>query len=59
MTNPGQALLVSVGTDGYIFPYAGLGLELRARGHAVTPVVSEHMNRWPDGMASAFTRWCH
>jgi UDP:flavonoid glycosyltransferase YjiC (YdhE family) len=37
-----HAVLVSVGTDGDIFPYAGLGAELRGRGHSVTLVASEH-----------------
>jgi rhamnosyltransferase subunit B len=37
-----HAILVSVGTDGDIFPYVGLGRELQARGHRVTLVASEH-----------------
>ncbi len=37
-----HALLVSVGTDGDIFPYVGLGAALRARGHSVTLVASGH-----------------
>ena len=37
-----HVLLVSVGTDGDIFPYVGLGVALRARGHSVTLVASEH-----------------
>ena len=37
-----HVLLVSVGTDGDIFPYVGLGAALRARGHSVTLVASEH-----------------
>jgi len=37
-----HAVLVSVGTDGDIFPYVGLGVALRARGHSVTLVASEH-----------------
>jgi rhamnosyltransferase subunit B len=37
-----HAILISVGTDGDIFPYVGLGTVLRARGHTVTLVASEH-----------------
>jgi UDP:flavonoid glycosyltransferase YjiC (YdhE family) len=37
-----HALLVSVGTDGDIFPYVGLGIALRSRGHSVALVASEH-----------------
>ena len=37
-----HAVLVSVGTDGDIFPYVGLGAALRTRGHSVTLAASEH-----------------
>jgi len=37
-----HAVLVSVGTDGDIFPYVGLGAALQTRGHSVTLVASEH-----------------
>jgi rhamnosyltransferase subunit B len=37
-----HAILVSVGTDGDIYPYLGLGAKLRARGHQVTLVANEH-----------------
>jgi rhamnosyltransferase subunit B len=37
-----HAILVSVGTDGDIYPYLGLGARLRARGHRVTLVANEH-----------------
>ena len=37
-----HVVLISIGTDGDIFPYAGLGAALRARGHAVTLLASEH-----------------
>jgi UDP:flavonoid glycosyltransferase YjiC (YdhE family) len=37
-----HALLVSIGTDGDIFPYIGLGDRLRRRGHRVTLVASGH-----------------
>src|SRR6058998_939231 len=37
-----HAILVSVGTDGDVFPFVGLGIRLRARGHRVTLVANEH-----------------
>jgi UDP:flavonoid glycosyltransferase YjiC (YdhE family) len=37
-----HVILVSVGTDGDIFPYVGLGAKLRARGHHVTLTASAH-----------------
>jgi rhamnosyltransferase subunit B len=37
-----HAILASLGTDGDIIPYAGLGAELRRRGHSVTLVASDH-----------------
>jgi rhamnosyltransferase subunit B len=37
-----HAMLISVGTGGDIFPYIGLGMELRARGHEATLFASEH-----------------
>ncbi len=37
-----HAILTTVGTDGDIFPYVGLGTVLRARGHTVTLVASDH-----------------
>src|SRR5439155_14745996 len=36
-----HAILVSVGTDGDVFPYVGLGARLRARGHRVTLAANE------------------
>ena len=36
-----HAILVSVGTDGDVFPFVGLGTRLRARGHRVTLVANE------------------
>jgi UDP:flavonoid glycosyltransferase YjiC (YdhE family) len=36
-----HAILVSVGTDGDVFPFVGLGIRLRARGHRVTLVANE------------------
>ena len=37
-----HAILVSVGTDGDVFPFVSLGIRLRARGHRVTLVANEH-----------------
>jgi rhamnosyltransferase subunit B len=37
-----HAVLVTVGTDGDILPYVGLGAVLQARGHRVTFAASEH-----------------
>lgn len=37
-----HVVLVSVGTDGDIFPYVGLGAVLRGRGHSVTLAASGH-----------------
>jgi rhamnosyltransferase subunit B len=37
-----HAILVTVGTDGDVFPYVGLGIRLRARGHRVTLVATAH-----------------
>lgn len=37
-----HVILVSVGTDGDVFPYVGLGAKLRSRGHQVTLVASQN-----------------
>src|ERR1041385_5544676 len=37
-----RVILVSVGTDGEVFPYVGLGAELRSRGYEVMLVASAH-----------------
>jgi rhamnosyltransferase subunit B len=37
-----HAILVSMGTDGDVIPYVGLGRELRALGHRVTLAANEH-----------------
>lgn len=42
-----NVLLDSVGTDGDLFPYAGLGAALRSRGHSVSLAASAHY----DGLA--------
>ena len=36
-----HAILLTLGTDGDLFPYVGLGANLRARGHRVTLASSE------------------
>jgi rhamnosyltransferase subunit B len=36
-----HAILVTVGTDGDVFPFAGLEMRLRARGHRVTLLTNE------------------
>jgi UDP:flavonoid glycosyltransferase YjiC (YdhE family) len=48
-----HVILVSVGTDGDVFPYAGLGAKLLARGHQVTFVASAHYEALarPNGLA--------
>jgi rhamnosyltransferase subunit B len=37
-----RVILASVGKDGDIFPYVGLGAALRSRGHEVTLTASAH-----------------
>lgn len=37
-----HAILVSMGTDGDVFPFVGLGAMLHSRGHRVTLVANEH-----------------
>jgi hypothetical protein len=36
-----HAILATMGTDGDVFPYVGLGVQLRARGHPVTLAAPE------------------
>ena len=38
---PHHYILTSIGTDGDVFPFLGLGATLRGRGHRVTLVASE------------------
>lgn len=38
-----HVILASVGTDGDINPFLGLGIQLRSRGHRVTLVANEHV----------------
>src|SRR6185436_10198458 len=42
-TKKRQMLLASVGTDGDLFPFIGLGEVLRARGYEVTLLANEHV----------------
>ena len=37
-----HAVLVTLGTDGDVYPYIGLGQILKARGHRVTLAANEH-----------------
>jgi rhamnosyltransferase subunit B len=37
-----HAILASLGTDGDVLPFVGIGVELRARGHRVTLVAAEN-----------------
>lgn len=39
-----HAILASIGTDGDVFPYLGLGAELRSRGHRVTLLSDERFS---------------
>src|SRR5947209_16660943 len=36
-----RVILISIGTDGDIFPYVGLGAALLSRGHSITLAASE------------------
>src|SRR5216117_733667 len=49
-----HVVLISVGTDGDIFPYVGLGAVLRARGHSVTLAASEHYGALAEKHGFAF-----
>jgi rhamnosyltransferase subunit B len=40
-----HALLVSLGSDGDVFPFVGVGIRLRARGHRVTLAANEHYGK--------------
>src|SRR5438034_2114740 len=52
-----DAILVSFGTDGDIFPYVGLGVRLRARGHRVTLVAAEPYHALAADHDLAFRAW--
>lgn len=49
-----HVVLISVGTDGDIFPYIGLGAALRARGHSITLAASEHYGALAETQGFAF-----
>ena len=49
-----HVVLISVGTDGDIFPYVGLGAVLRTRGHSVTLAASEHYRALAEKQGFAF-----
>ncbi len=49
-----HVVLISVGTDGDIFPYVGLGAALRAREHSVTLAASEHYGALAEKQGFAF-----
>ena len=44
-SSPRHVVLATLGTDGDVFPYVGLGATLRKRGKRVTLVASEHYQR--------------
>jgi UDP:flavonoid glycosyltransferase YjiC (YdhE family) len=49
-----HVLLASVGTDGDVYPYVGLGARLRARGHRVTLAANERFRTLATGHGLAF-----
>jgi len=49
-----HVILVSVGTDGDVFPYVGLGAKLRSRGHDVTLTASAHYESLASAHGFAF-----
>jgi UDP:flavonoid glycosyltransferase YjiC (YdhE family) len=54
ITRP-HIVLASIGTDGDIYPFLGLGIELRARGYEVTLATHE---RFADRAANAGIEFC-
>jgi UDP:flavonoid glycosyltransferase YjiC (YdhE family) len=52
-----HAILASFGTDGDVFPYVGLGMKLRARGHQVTLVAAEEYHLLASDYGFAFHPW--
>jgi UDP:flavonoid glycosyltransferase YjiC (YdhE family) len=52
-----HAILASFGTDGDVFPYVGLGIKLRARGHRVTLVAAEDYHALASDHGFAFRAW--
>ncbi len=49
-----HALLVSFGTDGDVYPFVGLGIRLRARGHRVTLAANEQYRAAASGCGFEF-----
>lgn len=49
-----HVILASLGTDGDVFPFIGLGIALRARGHRVTLASNEHYESYAAHHGFAF-----
>ena len=49
-----HALLMSLGTDGDVYPYIGLGQRLRERGHRVTLCSAERYRSWANELGFDF-----
>jgi rhamnosyltransferase subunit B len=49
-----NAILATLGTDGDVFPYIGLGAQLRSRGHPVTLAAPEPYRALAEGLELAF-----
>jgi UDP:flavonoid glycosyltransferase YjiC (YdhE family) len=49
-----HAILATIGTDGDVFPYLGLGVKLRARGHKVTLATHEPFRARAEAHGFAF-----
>src|SRR5215470_8309830 len=49
-----HVILATVGTDGDVFPYVGLGAALRARGHRVTLAAPEPYRTRADALGVEF-----
>jgi len=49
-----HAVLATMGTDGDVFPYIGLGKALRARGHRVTLLANEHHRQAAEALGFEF-----
>jgi rhamnosyltransferase subunit B len=49
-----HVILASIGTDGDVFPYVGLGIALRGRGHRVTLAAAEDYRAMADANGFAF-----
>jgi rhamnosyltransferase subunit B len=50
-----HALLISLGTDGDVYPYIGLGQRLRERGHRVTLLSAERYQTWANELGFGFS----